>query len=137
MPAAAVTRDLDVSADALWAVLEDFGNCSWMPAGTEVKLEGEGVGMTRVVGGAIREQLQSLDSAARTLTYKIHDEGAPFPATDYLATVSVEGDGKSAQLTWSCDANPLAGTTPDELKATIEGMYGLMIGWIEAEAQKA
>jgi carbon monoxide dehydrogenase subunit G len=131
MPAASLTRTMDVPADALWRLLEDFGDTSWMPGGTEVVLEGEGVGMTRVVGGQIREQLQSLDAAARTLTYRIHDEGCPFPAKGYVATVTVAEDGGETRLRWSCEAEPLEGTTPDQLKATIEGMYGVMAGWIE------
>ncbi len=131
MPAAATTRNMDVPADALWALIENFGDCSWMPAGTSVELEGEGVGMTRVVGGVIREQLVRLDAPARTLVYKIHDEGAPFPATGYEATMVVDDSAGRTTLSWSCEATPIEGTTPEELKTAIEGMYALMGGWIE------
>jgi len=49
--------------------------------------------MTRIVNGVIREQLVGLDAPARTLVYRIHDEGAPFPATGYEATMVVSEDG--------------------------------------------
>jgi hypothetical protein len=137
MPAASVTRTLGVLATDLWNLLADFGTCNWMPAGTKISVEGEGVGMTRIMGGVIREQLEALDPDGRTLVYKIHDEGAPFPATGYIATVSVSDAGDGAQLTWSCEAKPTEGTTPEQLKTSIEGLYGLMVGWIEDELKKA
>ena len=130
MPAAAVTRTVDVPADRLWALLADFGDVSWMPAGTEVKLEGEGVGMTRVVGGAIRESLAELDDANRTLVYTIDDEGCPFPAVGYRSTVRVTDAEGGAQIDWSAEAQPAGETTPEQLQAIIEGLYGTMIGWI-------
>jgi hypothetical protein len=122
---------MDVPAEALWALIENFGDCSWMPEGTNIEVEGEGVGMTRIVNGVIREQLVALDAPARTLVYRIHDEGAPFPATGYEATIVVGDDAGATTLRWSCDATPKEGTTAEELKATIEGMYELMGGWIE------
>lgn len=137
MPAAAITVPLDVTPEALWALIEDFGDCSWMPDGTQVALEGEGIGMTRIVNGVIREQLESIDPHARTLSYQIHDEGCPFPATDYHATIRVGDDGGKATLSWSCEASPNEGTTPEELKAAIEGVYGLMAGWIEDTVKAA
>ena len=130
MPAAAVNRTVDVPPDRLWALLADFGDVSWMPAGTEVKLEGEGVGMTRVVGGAIRESLAELDHATRTLVYTIADEGCPFPASGYRSTVRVREAEGGAQIDWSAEAEPVGDTTPEQLKAIIEGLYGTMIGWI-------
>lgn len=130
MATAKVTKELDVPADALWKLVADFGNCSWMPSGTEVKLEGEGVGMVRVMGGAIREKLEAVDEAGKKISYSIADEGIPFPVTGYYATMIVKdlGAGKS-ELTWSCECEP-NGVSAAEATGQIEGMYDMMVGWV-------
>ena len=130
MAIGSVSKELDVSPDALWKLVEDFGNCSWMPNGPDVVVEGDGVGMVRVMGGAIREKLEKCDPAGKTLSYSIDDKGIPFPVTGYYATMVVEGAGSGSKLSWSCDATPNDGTTEAEVKATIEGMYEMMFGWI-------
>lgn len=130
MAIASVTKTLKAPTDDLWRLVADFGDCSWMPAGTPVELEGEGEGMVRVMGGVIREKLEACDAGKRTLRYSIADEGAPFPCTGYLATMVVEDDGDGSRLTWSCEATPREGTSEAELSGTISGMYELMIGWI-------
>jgi hypothetical protein len=130
MAIASVSKELDVSPDALWKLAADFGNTSWMPGMSDAKIEGDGIGMVRVMGGAIREKLEAVDPAKRTLSYSIADEGIPFPVTGYYATMVIEAAGSGSKLTWSCDATPNEGTTEAEVKATIEGMYEMMFGWI-------
>ena len=138
MATATVAKEMDVSADALWALVEDFGNASWLPAGTEVTLEGEGVGMVRVMGGAIREKLEACDPATKTLSYSIEDEGVPFPVTGYYATMVVEDLGSgSSRLTWSCKAEPKGDATDESVKAQIEGMYDMMCGWMHDAVKSA
>lgn len=137
MTSASVTRAMDQSADQVWRLVEDFADCSWMPAGTEVVVEGEGVGMVRVINGAIREKLEACDPASRTLSYSIADEGVPFPCTGYYATMTVEEGGAGASLTWSCEATPKPGTTDAELTAAVEGLYGVMLGWISDKLKSA
>jgi len=84
-----VTRTLDATPDALWKLVSDFGDLSWLPGGgAAAEFEGSGPGMVRVLvgpNGKIREQLESVDEAARSLTYTI-PVGVPFPVTDYRAT---------------------------------------------------
>lgn len=129
---AKVTKTLDAAPDALWKVIEDFGNCGWMPGGgTGAELEGSGVGMTRIFdgpNGKIRETLESCDAASRMLTYAI-PVGVPFPVTGYRATMTVSDDGGKGRLEWACAFEP-DGVSEDEARTAIEGMYGVMIGWI-------
>ena len=128
MARASVNEKMGQPADAVWALVSDFGDTSWMPAGTPAEVEGEGPGMARIIGGAIREQLESLDEAGRTLVYTI-PEGAPFPVKDYRATMSVRGEGDDCELHWSCTFEP-DGVPAEQAAAQIEGMYGQMIAWI-------
>ena len=44
-----VRQRIDRPVDEVWALVSDFGNVSWMPAGTECRLEGQGPGMIRHV----------------------------------------------------------------------------------------
>src|SRR5262249_9091620 len=108
------------------------------PGGDAAKLEGRGPGMFRVFGGPkgeIRERLESVDPAQRTLVYTI-PQGVPFPVKGYRATmvVSDAGRGRGA-LEWTCEVQPDGGTETEAGK-TIEGMYGMMIGWIRDHLAK-
>lgn len=130
-----VTKTLDVPADALWKVVEDFADTGWMPTGTPCETVGEGPGMARLIGPPgqqIREQLESIDVTTRTLVYTI-PENVPFPVTDYRATMQVREAGAGSELSWSCEFEPEAGAE-QAARAAIEGMYGVMIGWIGEKA---
>ncbi|MDG2303240.1 MAG: SRPBCC family protein [Candidatus Binatia bacterium] len=126
-----VKAEIAVSADKLWALVRDFGNVPWIPGGDEATVEGEGVGMVRVLmGGALRERLESIDEGGKQIGYTI-DEGLPVPAKDYHATMVVSAAGaESAQLVWSCTYEP-DGASEAEVGAQFEGLYDAMIGWIK------
>jgi hypothetical protein len=132
MATARVTRELDVPADALWKLVAAFGDTSWMPGGAQVTLVGSGPGMERRItagpGKVIRERLEFADAASRTLVYTI-PENVPFPVTGYRATMRVRAKGAGSELDWSASFEP-AGASEAEARAAIEGMYGVMVGWI-------
>lgn len=125
-----VKAEIAVPAEKLWALVRDFGNIPWIPGGDEATVEGEGIGMVRcLMGGAVRERLESLDEAKRQLGYTI-DQGLPIPAKDYHATMTVtEAGPETAGLEWSCTWEP-DGATEDEVSAQFQGLYEMMIGWI-------
>ena len=134
-----VTRSVEAPADRLFGMLGDFGNTSWVPGAPETQVEGEGPGMLRIIktgpGSAIRERLESLDRAARTLSYSI-PEGNPLPVTDYLATVVVTPAGPDrSQLDWSCSFEPAGISEADAVKA-VRGMYEMLVGWVKDAAEK-
>ena len=137
MATARVTRALDVPADTLWKLVAAFGDTSWMPAGAKVTVLGSGPGKERRIAAGpdkvIRERLEFADSASRTLVYTI-PENVPFPVKDYRATMRVRAKGKGSELDWSVTFEPAGASEADARKA-IEGMYGVMIGWIEARAK--
>ena len=137
MPLARVTRTLDVPAAALWKLVSAFGDTSWMPAGAQVTVHGSGPGMERRIaageGKVIRERLEFADAASRTVVYTI-PQNVPFPVKDYRATMRVRAKGTGSELDWSVTFEPVGASEADARKA-IEGMYGVMIGWIEGRVK--
>jgi hypothetical protein len=137
MATARVTRALDVPADALWKLVAAFGDTSWMPAGAQVTVHGSGPGMERRIAAGenkvIRERLEFADAASRTVVYTI-PQNVPFPVKDYRATMRVRAQGTGSELDWSVTFEPVGASEADARKA-IEGMYGVMIGWIEGRVK--
>lgn len=137
MPSATVKQWVDVPAEEMWRLVSAFGDTSWMPAGTEVRLEGSGPGMTRFIsagpGKVIQERLESVDAGARTLVYTI-PVNVPFPATDYRAKLRVIPKDAGCEVEWGATFTPVNAPEAEVAKA-IQGMYGLMIGWLAARAK--
>ncbi len=125
-----VVRNIGASVDAVWAVLDDYGNLSWIPGADNVEVIGEGVGMTRRLhmpglDSPIDETLTAKDSAAKTFSYTI-PKNAVIPFDDYNATVSVTGDTGSATVNWYCSFD--RGDVPEgDAKSMIEGSYTMML----------
>jgi hypothetical protein len=134
MARAVVKQEIAVPAETLWTLVADFGNVAWIPGGQGAEVEGRGPGMLRILQGPkgeIRERLESADPATRTLVYSI-TQGIPLPVKSYRSTIKVSAAGKGrSQLEWSCEAEP-DGVTEQEAVKAIEGVYGLMIGWIRS-----
>ena len=138
MASATISKQIDVSADALWRLISNFGDTSWMPAGTRVTQVGSGVGMERRIAlgpdKSIHERLEALDATSRTLAYTI-PVNVPFPVTNYRATMRVRAAGTGCELEWSAsyDVAPDAAATVEK---SVQGMYGMMIDWIAARCQR-
>lgn len=134
MAEAVVKGDFTVSADELWELVGDFGNVSWIQGASKFEIEGDGPGMFRVfyVGDSppVRERLESIDAATKTITYTI-PEGIPFPVKNYHSTMTVTAAGSGSQLEWKCSCDP-DGVSEEEATATVLGMYGAMMGWLKA-----
>ena len=140
MAKVSVKREFDHPVEKVWGLVSDFGDISWMPAGTECRLEGEGPGMIRhiAVGNAtLPETLESVDDATRTLIYTIPGE-LPFPASNYRSTMVVREvvreRGPGSELEWSCTFDPKG--DPAQSQATMEGLYGTLIGWVSDALDK-
>lgn len=133
-----VTGEIDASAKDLWELVRNFGEVGWMQGVSNVELEGEGVGMVRRIyaGGptAVIEKMTSLDETAQRLGYTI-TENNPMPVSRYDAHMQVVdlGGGRS-RLEWGCSADP-EGVDEAAAKATVEGMYGVLISWVKAAAE--
>ncbi len=130
-----VTHEFATSADALWAILGDFSNLSWVPLVDHHEFEGEGPGMTRHMyldeTNAIVERLESVDDETRTVSYSIPINN-PLPITDYLATMTVHERGAdSCELEWSCTWSEPVDMTEEEAVVAVTAFYGSIIPSIE------
>jgi uncharacterized membrane protein len=105
--------DINGSADAVWALVGDFGGIGvWMPGIDTCRVEGENR-ILDTMGMTITERLVKKDDAGRAITYTIAD-GAPVESHEAVITVTPVGD--SSHVTWDVEATPDAMA---ELMATI------------------
>jgi len=130
-----VMRDVDFPADKVYAAVADFGSVGWMNGVAKVEIEGDGVGMVRNIfvspdAAPVREQMTARDDDAMRIGYVI-TEGNPLPVDNYSATVTVVPTGSGCRVEWagSFEAKGIDDATA---KASVEGMYGVMIDWLVA-----
>ncbi|MET1066470.1 MAG: SRPBCC family protein [Pseudomonas prosekii] len=123
MATASAFIDIPASADEVWQLIGGFDTLpNWLPFIPKSELsEGGRVRTLQTADGAVVvERLQTFDNAAKTYSYSI--EQAPFPATDYLATLRVEAQGQGARVTWS-GRFTAKGVTDAEVEALFDSIY--------------
>ena len=131
-----VVKTIAADVDAVWAVLDDFGNMEWVPGADNVEVIGEGVGMTRRLhipglDTPIDEILSAKDAAAKTFSYTI-PKNAIIPFDNYKADISVSGDAGSATVNWYCSFEQ--GDMPEkDASDMISGSYTSMLDALEAK----
>jgi len=101
---------LNVSPDAVWDAVRDFGAPhTRLVRGfvTDVEMDGEDRIVTFASGAVQREPLVSVDEEARRLVYSAVD--SPIGATHYNAAVQVSSNGEgTSRLVWLVDFLPNA-----------------------------
>ncbi|MEJ5060008.1 MULTISPECIES: SRPBCC family protein [unclassified Pseudomonas] len=123
MATASAFIDIPASADRVWQLIGGFNSLpEWLPFIPKSELsEGGRVRSLRTEDGSqVIERLQTFDNAAKTYSYSILQ--APFPATEYLATIKVEAQGEGARVTWSGRFEPV-GVSNEEVEALFTGIY--------------
>ncbi|MGO8874033.1 MAG: SRPBCC family protein [Acidimicrobiales bacterium] len=106
--------DVNGSADAVWAVIGDFGGIGgWMPGIDSCRVEGDDR-ILETMGMTITERMVNKDDAGRALTYAITD-GAP--VEQHQAVITVTPNGDTSQVTWVVEA------TPDEMADLMTTVY--------------
>lgn len=119
-----VQGEIGASADAVWAVVGDFGGLVTTLGGS-AEVEGDGIGQLRTIkfgSHVVVERLEELDPDARSITYVILQRG-PLPVRDYRATMELAPAGDSAcTLTWFSDFEPEGASEDDAIKA-VRGVY--------------
>jgi hypothetical protein len=123
MATASAFIDIPASAEQVWQLIGGFNSLpDWLPFIPKSELsEGGRVRSLQTADGAVViERLQAFDNAGQTYRYSILQ--APFPATDYLATIKVEAQGEGARVTWSGRFEPV-GVSNEEVEALFTGIY--------------
>ena len=130
--------EIAAPADTVWARVSKFDDASWIPA--VAKTEGTGgnaVGATRRLtlkgdgSPTVDEELVRLDAAGKVLQYKITAvEPKVLPVTNYASTITVEGDGAKARVTWKAgfyrgypNNDPPPELNDEASEAAVKGLY--------------
>jgi hypothetical protein len=123
MATASAFIDIPATADQVWQLIGGFNSLpDWLPFIPQSELsEGGRVRSLQTADGAVVvERLEAFDNAGKTYSYSILQ--APFPATDYLATIRVEAQGLGSRVTWSGRFAPV-GVSDEEVVALFTGIY--------------
>lgn len=133
MASVRVSKHIDAPAEAVWAILADFANVTWIPGAGEVQVEGRGPGMRRLIHGGgetpIVETLIWIEPDQNALAYQISD--SPLPVSWFEAVVRVTknaGPEEGSTATWDIDYDPIGddGTA----RGAIDAVYAAMAGWL-------
>ena len=123
MATASAFIDIPATTDQVWQLIGGFNSLpDWLPFIPKSELsEGGRVRSLQTADGAVVvERLEAFDNAGKTYSYSILQ--APFPATDYLATIRVEAQGQGARVTWSGRFTPV-GVSNKEVEDLFAGIY--------------
>ncbi|OJZ68992.1 hypothetical protein BRW65_24245 [Mycobacterium paraffinicum] len=134
MPKIVVTKELDATASAVWKLLANFGDVSWIPVADRVDVDGDGVGMRRLIHGAgdqpVIETLTYLNPERMEVGYSIANN--PLPVARFDAVVAVRPTRAGSAISWEVDYEPLGSTDADAQAArdAVEAVYEMMAGWL-------
>ena len=125
MAQASASIDVAASADEVWQLIGGFNSLpDWLPyIPSSEATEG---GRVRHLGNpndeTIVERLEKFDNAARSYSYSIIQ--APFPVTDYLATISVHQKAARSECRVDWSATFAAkGVSDDEASTLFRGFF--------------
>lgn len=132
-----IEGEFAMSDDALWGVVKDFGEVSWLDDDCTCELEGEGVGMLRRIslrgGEPACERLDALREDERAIDYSILS-GNPMPIDDYRASMRVESlpDGRG-KLVWRSTFEAREGVPEDKALRSVRRLYESVLATMQAK----
>jgi hypothetical protein len=125
MAIAQVIKEINASAQAVWAELSPFDAIKPGGAIESVVYEGSGIGMIRRIGmggGVIIERLDEHDAKALTFAYCIMNDDSPLPFANYKARVRIMATSDdTCTVEWTGEFDPRG--NEDEAIRTATGIY--------------
>ena len=126
--------ELSASAEAVWGLVGDFANLSWIPGIADVAMtvEGSGVGALRSLeleGDLVVERLEAYEEG-KSHSYSI--SGGPLPITNYLAVIQVEATSAGSVMSWVSDFDVKHGPVADAEKFVTE-LYAAGLAAVKSE----
>ena len=118
--------EIDRGPDAVWAVVREFGEMSWLPGVESVTVEGD-IRTVTMMGMSIEEKLINLDDEKMQITYGI--VGGPVPIEFHEATISVVPAGDGTRASWAVTA------APEGTAAFMSGMYATGLEALKAKVE--
>ncbi|MBT4520183.1 MAG: SRPBCC family protein [Halieaceae bacterium] len=128
-----IEREFDSPAKALWAMLANFGDISWIPGIDRVELEGSGVGMIRHVTTTglptLAERMDAIDHRQMSLDYSVPSV-AYMQVKNYTARAQVfELPDNRCRLHWSCQCEA-DGIDEAQATANTNEFYKMIMLWV-------
>ena len=145
MSTVAVTRRIDVPADAAWAIIRSgTGVDRWLPMITSCRLEGAGANAKRICtlhdGTAEHELLETIltiDDEARLFQYSI-DRQSMMPIRNVIGTMHVTAISASqCEILWFANFELVDANAMAAVKAGLEGVYQAGIAGLESAVKAA
>ena len=126
MHSVTVSTHLSASPDLVWSKIGNPGTISaWHPAVAESSLDGKARICTLANGARIEEQIDNIDTANRSYSYRIVE--SPLPVRDCNATIKVvEADGGCC-VEWTSSFDVSDGPAEDAV-ALLKGVYDAGMG---------
>ncbi len=135
MALAHVSQRFPISADALWALIGDFGDTGrWTGRPPEACVQaGEGIGALRTLTLADGRQIVDRLETQGSQFYSYSIVTSPFPVAAYAATMTVTPiDTGTCELDWRGEVTP-DGVSEADSVALFEGFYRHGIALMEAQ----
>jgi hypothetical protein len=125
MAYATASLEVQATADRVWRLIGGFNSLpDWLPLipASELTEGGRVRHLKTADGHQIVERLQVFDEKERSYSYSIVE--APFPVTDYVATICVQAVAgtDSSLVTWSGRFSPV-GVSDEEVVQLFHGIY--------------
>lgn len=118
------TIEIPAAPDRVWQLIGGFNSLpDWLPyiPNSELSQGGRVRRLANPNGDVIVERLEAFNDKERYYTYSIMQ--APFPATNYEATIRVcENGGKGSLVEWSGSFTPV-GVSDEEVTNLFHGIY--------------
>ncbi|MGV0005839.1 MAG: SRPBCC family protein [Candidatus Porifericomitaceae bacterium WSBS_2022_MAG_OTU9] len=141
-PMAKEQISVNAHTDKVWGVIADY--CAiedWHPAVANCMNDGGGntPGATRILtlgdGGQIVEPLSKYSASNKSYTYSIIS--SPLPVANYISTITVEKNGvNGSTVTWEGNFESANGSSDDEAKAVVSGIYTAGLKQIKQLSEK-
>jgi len=111
-----VTKTIDGPPETAWSAVRSIASLDrWFPVIATSRVEGTGVGATRVLGlaegGELHDRILEIDDAQRRFRYeRFH---SPFPVQSYLGTVEVrDAVERRSEISWTVVIEAAPDVTP-------------------------
>lgn len=136
MKTVAVCRRIAVPAPAVWDVVRTGSKMDhWVPVITSCKVEGEGVGATRLCvinEQTLRETIETVDDGSKLFQYRIVEQSL-LPVRNILATIHLSATGPSeTEVLWFVNLELNDDSAWLAVKEGIQGIYVAAIDGLEA-----
>jgi carbon monoxide dehydrogenase subunit G len=129
MASGTTETDIDRDADAVWAIVREFGGLeTWMPGIDACEIDGDDRVLS-TMGITVRERLVARDDEQRSITYSITE--SPMNLEHHEAAIKVDPAGAGSHVTYTVEVRP------DQMLDLLVQTYGQALAALKQRAESA